>query len=85
MELLIFSIFDQAAGAFLPPFFVPTVAIAQRQFKQAANDATHSFAIHARDYTLFELGSFDQAKGNITTHPSPISHGLALTYITEAS
>ncbi len=81
MDQFIFSIFDQAAEAFLPPFFVPTVAIAERQFKQAANDGSHSFSIHAADYTLFEMGTFNQSTGKFILQPSPISHGLALTYI----
>lgn len=81
MDQFIFSIYDSAAEAYLPPFFVPTKAIAVRNFQHACNDETHAFHRHAGDYTLFELGTFNQKTAEITTHATPENHGLALTFI----
>lgn len=81
MTQFIFSVYDSAAEAFLPPFFVPAIALAIRTFKQTANTPEHHFNQHPSDFTLFELGTFDQSTGAITTHATPTSHGLAITHI----
>lgn len=81
MILKTFSIFDSKAEAFLPPFFSPTAAVALRNFEGAANDQDHAFHRHSADYTLFELGEFDDASGSITTHKAPINLGTALTLL----
>lgn len=70
----IFSVFDEKAKAFLPPFFLPEKAMAVRVFSDCANDVNHQFGKHPEDYTLFELGNFDGSSGQLT----PSSHGLEL-------
>ncbi len=66
MQFHIFSVFDEKAEAFLPPFFLPTVGMAVRSFSECVNDREHMFGKHPSDYTLFELGSFDDSSGCIT-------------------
>lgn len=82
MKLAIYSIFDEAAGAYITPFFTTNQATAERSFAQAANDEQHLFHISAKDYTLFELGAFDQDSGTFTTLQAPRSVGNALQYRT---
>lgn len=78
--LKVFSVYDKAAEAFLQPFFAPTVGIAIRNFRTAANQEDHQFHRHADDYTLFELGEFDESTGKL--EPStPHSLGNALQYV----
>jgi len=67
-----FSIFDQMAKAFLPPFFLPTEAMALRTFGDCCNSKDHQFGAHPADYTLFELGFFDDSKGVFTPHSGPV-------------
>lgn len=55
----LFTVYDEKAEVFLPPFFVPTLGIALRAFTDAINSDSHQFGKHPSDYTLFELGSFD--------------------------
>ncbi len=81
MILKSFSIYDTKAEAFLPPFFCPTSGVAIRNFEAAANEQGHAFNKHATDYNLFELGTFDDVTGIITSLKAPISHGLAITMI----
>jgi hypothetical protein len=76
----IFTVYDAAAGAFLPPFFVPTKAMAIRAFKESCNDPNHNFFKYRDQYTLFELGDYDDQGASFTLHPSPISFGLAQDY-----
>lgn len=59
MIFKVFSIYDQKAAAYLPPFVLPRAEMAQRSFETAINSDTHQFGEHPEDYTLFELGIWD--------------------------
>lgn len=83
MKLIIFSVHDSKAAAFITPFFAPTVAVGLRSFGSAANDTDTKFAMYAGDYTLFEIGEFDVESGDITILESKINHGLAITFINQ--
>ena len=63
----VFSVFDSAANAYMQPFFMDTVPLALRAFTAAVNDEDHAFHRHAADYTLFEIGTFDQSSGELGT------------------
>jgi len=77
MELEIFTIYDSAAKAYLPPFFMPNQATAERRFKQSCSDPQHQFCIAAEDYTLMSVGWFDDTKGEIDyTPPEKVLTGL---------
>lgn len=81
MVLKIFTVYDSKADAFLPPFFAQATGVALRMFEESISDPQHQFAKHAGDYTLFELGSFDQATGNITTLKAHLNLGCAITFL----
>ena len=74
----IFSIFDEKAKAYLPPILLPHVGQMVREFKDAINDATTAFYRHPEDYTLFQLGTFDNETGlhTIDKTPKPLHNGL---------
>lgn len=76
-----FSVFDSAAQAYLPPFYSKTTGLALRSFETAANNAEHDFHNHAGDYTLFELGSFDESTAYFTPLKAPLNLGTALTLL----
>ncbi|QXP07884.1 MAG: nonstructural protein [Arizlama microvirus] len=77
----IFAIFDIKANAYLQPFFLPTNGMAIRSFETACNDNTTQFNRHPMDYTLFELGSFDDSSGALNSLSVPIPLGSAKEYI----
>lgn len=60
MLLAMFTVFDAKASAYMQPFFSRNTATAIRSFEVACNDESHEFNLHAFDYTLFEIGEFDQ-------------------------
>lgn len=66
MKVKGFSVFDKAANAFLPLFFMPTRGMALRSFTDAVNDPAHQFGkeAHYGDYALFEMCEFDDADGS---------------------
>lgn len=80
----IFTVYDSKAEAYLQPFFADTTGIALRDFETACNDSAHQFARHAGDYTLFEIGLFDERKARFENLTTPINLGLALTYISSS-
>lgn len=76
-----YSVFDSKAEAYLRPFFAPTRGLAIRSFADAINDKASDMAKHAADYTLFEIGEFDDSTGLLTSKLESL--GNALTYQTE--
>lgn len=77
----VFSVYDSKAEAFLPPFFCGTRGIAVRVFAQAANEAGHNFSKWPGDYTLFELGEFDDREGKFFVGGAAENLGTALQYV----
>ncbi len=85
MKLKVFSIHDSKAEAFIQPFYSQTTGTAVRSFEQACNDTASDFNKFAGDYTLFELGEFDQNSAEFTPLTTPVNLGLALSYIKDSS
>jgi len=77
----IFAIHDIKANAFLQPFFMLTNGMAIRSFETAVNDKNTQFHVYPTDYTLFELGAYDDATGYITSLQVPIPLGSAKEYL----
>lgn len=79
--LKLFSIYDSKAEAFIQPFFSPATGSAIRSFETAANDAGSDFHKYGADYTLFEIGTFDEHTCELTPLESKINLGLAITFL----
>jgi len=58
-----FSVFDDKAGTFSPPFFMSTQGQAIRMFGDLVNDKNTQINKHPSDYRLFLIGAFDQSSG----------------------
>jgi len=80
MKHKMFCIFDSAAKAYLIPFFLPESGMALRVFGDCINSSDHQFGKHPADYTLFELGSFDDSVCVVSCSPSALKvvNGLEL-------
>ena len=78
----VFSVYDQAAQAYLPPFFLPEVAMAKRIFMQCINSDSHQFAMAPEDYTLFCLGNWSDETSIFTPMPNgPETLGNGVEYV----
>jgi len=84
MKLRIFSVYDDKAKAFLPPFFLPEQGMAARTFSDCCNSDQHQFGANPADYTLFELGDFNQESGHIEPHP-PTSLGNGVIFVSQVT
>ncbi|UYD39214.1 MAG: nonstructural protein [Wigfec virus K19_151] len=68
----IFTVHDSKAQAYLPPFYMRTKGEAIRAFETTVKDTNSQFNKYPQDYTLVELGEFDDNTGSIITLPSPL-------------
>lgn len=68
-----YSIFDNKALIFNVPWFQPTHGAATRILADLANDPTTNIGRHPGDYVLYQIGTYDDAKG-IMTPLSPLVH-----------
>jgi len=85
MKLHMFSVYDKKAAAFLPPFFLPTTAMAQRVFKDCVQDAEHQFGKHPEDYSLYFCGAFDDVAGcvDVMKEPEVVLTGLSVVALSQ--
>lgn len=81
MITVYFSVYDSKVGSYLPTFAARSRGEAIRMFETAANDVQHQFHKYASDYTLFEIGSFDDMTAQLISLDAKISLGTALEYI----
>lgn len=81
MKMKMFSVYDGKAQAFAAPFFMPAVGVAIRAFTDLANDKNTSVAKHPTDYSLFEIGEFDDGDASVVRRTPPLNLGLASSFI----
>lgn len=76
----LFAVRDKCAKAFLPPFCLPSEAMAMREFAAAANMADHKFRIHASDFSLYKVADYDDVSGLVTGMSEPFFLCSALQF-----
>lgn len=81
MRLNIYTIYDIKAEAYLTPFFSPNKGLALRMFMQAGAEPTSNVHQFPADFTLFELGSFEQDTAKFEIHNAVINMGTALQHL----
>lgn len=67
----VFTVFDQKAGSYLIPMFQVSRGVACRLFIAAVRDREHEFGRFPEDFTLFELGEYDEATAEFRTYQNP--------------
>lgn len=80
MKLKMFSVYDSKTQAYLPPIYLQSAGAAIRALETAANDPSHEFSKYASDFTMFEIGSFDDESGTVSMLNAKISLGTALEF-----
>ena len=65
MKYQIYAVYDSKAEAFMMPFFMEKDAQAARGFQDAVNNPETPFGKHPADYTLFRLGDWSSANGEL--------------------
>ena len=82
MVYKVYSVLDEKTGAFTQPFHARTRGEAIRMFQQAVNNGSkdNMFHKHSGDYTLFELGEWDDNTGSYSMSETKVNLGLATQY-----
>ena len=72
--------YDSKSETYSPPTMHPARGQAVRSFADAVNQEQGVIAQHPQDFTLFELGEFDQSTGEILLADAKVSvvNGLDL-------
>lgn len=65
MKLLVFAVHDRVVESFGSPFTAQTVEEAKRMFFGAAQDPSTYLAKNPSDFTLYQLGSFNNSGGEL--------------------
>lgn len=66
-----YTVYDAKAEHYLLPFFVRAHGHAVRLFTESANTPDHEFCKHAEDYTLFQMGVYDDESARFDLLPTP--------------
>lgn len=77
----LFTVFDQKAMTYLPPFTGHNKAVGERSFSDAVNQPGHAFNMHPMDYTLIILGDFDDQSGRVIPLDIPLNVGSGVQYV----
>jgi hypothetical protein len=80
MKKKIFTVYDDKSEAYLQPFFLDTKGQAVRAISDCVADSNHQFCRHAEDYTLFELGEYDDASGSFDLYSAPVNMGKLIEF-----
>lgn len=76
----IFTVYDSKLEAYLQPFFMQSKGAAIRAYSDSVNDKTTQFCKHPGDFTLFEIGEYDDQSGNLKNYTVKVNLGTALEH-----
>lgn len=63
MILKMYTVLDDKTDAYLTPFFCRARGEAMRNFMAAVSDPEHQFHKYAADFSLWEIGEWDDSNG----------------------
>lgn len=76
MVTKVFALFDSKAQAYCMPFYAPAVGLAVRNVADAAKDPQCTFGKHPEDFTLYQIGEFDDSLGLLVGMEPKVNLGL---------
>lgn len=80
-----FVIYDSKTEAYLTPFFMPSKGDAIRALSSLVADVSHNFGKYPEDFTLFEIGSWNNSDCKFVLHEAKHSIGVLVEFKRESS
>lgn len=77
----VFTVFDSGIEAYMKPFFDVARGAAIRSFSDIVQDKSSAIGKHPQDFTLFELGEYDDSTGKFILYDAPVSLGTAIEFL----
>ena len=77
----VYSIYDSKAERWTFPMQVEKHGDMIRSFEDIANDQNHPVGKHPTDFTLFEIGTYDDTEGVMKMNDTKYPFGLAIEYV----
>lgn len=81
----VFAVYDEKAGYYTRPFMFISTGEALRVFIESANNPEHAFCKHAGDFSLFDIGEYDDADGMHSCEPPHVNLGKAIEFKTTST
>lgn len=76
----VYTVFDVKLGVYSAPFLAINKNDALRKVQDVLEDPRHLFTKHAEDFTLFEIGQYDDEKGRYEMHNAHEPMGTLLEH-----
>lgn len=80
MKRKLFCIYDSKVKSYLDPITLRNTGEALRAFDSIVNNPGSDFNKYPGDYTLFEIGEFDDETGSLFQYEAKINLGLAIDF-----
>lgn len=81
MIMTVFAIYDSGVSTWMVPIFARNKGEIMRSFIEAVNNPESKFFKHPADYTLFEIGTWDDDKCVFDLLKTPVRLGVAIEYL----
>jgi hypothetical protein len=72
MKLRVYSIYDEKAQAYLEPVYFNHVGEVVRMFTSVVNNPKSNISLYPEDYTLYQLGEYDNVAGVFNNLKAPL-------------
>ncbi|QXP08260.1 MAG: nonstructural protein [Arizlama microvirus] len=80
MKIQIFSVYDSKTKVYGQPNFLLNKGTALRAWQEAANDKQSNIGKYPADFTMFNIGEWDDETGTLTMHMVKENLGSALEF-----
>lgn len=81
MLLQVYAVYDSGISAWRLPMFARSKGEILRCWADAVNNPQSDFAKYPSDYTLFEVGSWDDANCKFDLLKTPVRIGVAIEFV----
>lgn len=77
-KLRVVAVFDSKIKGWMQPSFHLHLGQILRSWEELVNDGQSPMSRHPGDFTLFEIGEWDDVDGSIKAHSAPVSLSTAM-------
>jgi len=83
MLMKICTVYDSKAESFMTPMFFKHRGDALRSFGEAVTDKSTTIGKYPADFTLFDLGTYDELTAKFVLNSTPISIAQGVEFISQ--